>query len=401
MTYQTPELLAKQVIDRLAASQVDGAAVWIHTAHLSPENRHPRKMNMLAHLLMPLTQSGSCRPFFLTNNDILLIGMIDLQTKILPIIEQMRGVLSDDAFVTQNPASFFTVFNLKTGRELLLSGLDTLSCTPPVQTQSDLYPQVQSIFKKKDLTLFVHRRPVLHLTPKLKKHTLTLCTPDVAGLLNTTITDTALLPAWMKDSFEADVLTHLLEMAGFLNEVQTPILLPINASNITTQAFDFFISHRTKPTYFLFDLSQSLNEKTLASAQKKCHSLRYKWGFMLQDAAQLSLIDFTKTGPDFIVMPALHLTPDILPAGLKKETVLLTHVDTDTTLFNALRAGFCLFEGTLPATLIGAGCQSACPYGDTCPSDLCAHIRTGKTPLSACVFPQFHHEYLFSLRAED
>lgn len=399
--YQTPELLAKQVIDRLAASQLDGTAVWIYTAHLAPENRHPRKMNMLAHLLLPLTQSTKCRPFFLTNNDILLVGATDLTATVLPIIDHMRSVLSDDPFIEQNDTSFFTVFNIKSQRELLLSALNTVSAgtIPPVD-MPDLYPLIQEILKKKDLTDFLCLRPLVRLTPTLKQQTATLCTPKIMALLKTSVSDTSLIPNWMPDTFKQMVYTQLLDTYGFLNTLGAPIFLPVNAADVTSLAFDFFIQHRKTPTIFLFSPTEMLDEKTLEAAQKKCHALRYKWGFLLEKADQLFLIDFTKTGPDYIVVPEADLTPEMLPEGLKKETVLLTNIQNDTALFNALRAGFSLFEGPLIASIIGSACQEKCPYGDGCASGTCARIHAGASPITACVFPTFRQEYIFSVEEE-
>lgn len=400
MTYQTPELLAKQTINRLISAKFDGTAVWIFTSHLTPENRHPRKMNMLAHLLMPLTNSGKCRPFFLTNNDILLVGDQTIATGALPIIDQMRGVLSDDPFIVQNGGAFFTTFSLSTQKELLLSGLDTLSCEPPASKQiPDLYPLIQDILKKKDLTDFMPLHPVVRLTPTLKQQSGLLCLPNTQSLIKTAVADTALVPDWMRQSFNHTVRTHLLETFGFLNTFSGPILLPLNAADITTPAFDFFMGRRKTPTAFVFPLTDLLDEKIIEAAQKKCHSLRYKWGFILQNAAELSLIDFTKTGPDYIVLSGSDITPETLPVGLKKEIVLLMDIDTETKLFNALRAGFSLFSGPLITTLVGVACQEACPYGDTCTPGTCGRAHAGET--SACAFPSFRQEYVFRVSEEE
>lgn len=403
MSYQTPEMLAKQVIERLSASQLDGRAVWIHTAPLAPENKHPRKMNMIAHLLIPLTKSTQCRPFFLTNNDILLVGTEALVSLCLPIIEQIKQVLSDDPFIAQNAHSFFTVFEIKTQKELLLSALTALITkqkTDPLKT-TDLYPIVQETFKKNNLIDFIHLRAVIHLTPQTKKQSMTLCTLDVNALLHRSFSDISMIPHWIKSAARTKTLSENLEHFAYYNNLKQQILLPVLPGDINTVAFDFFMQHRTTPTLLLFSISDFfLQEETTTAALKKCHTMRYKWGLILTNTTQLPLFDFTKISPDVVCVPGKDLTPDMLPAGLKKETIILTDIQSETPLFSALRHGFTLFEGSLIASLVGNACQKRCPYGDTCSAELCAQITSKIKPLSACVFPKFHQEYLFEEQEE-
>lgn len=399
MTYQTQESQAKFVIGRLKSAGAGAECIWIHTAELQPENKNPNKMNMIAHLLTPLTQQGNCRAFFLNGKDILLIGLTGLANQCLPYIDRIRRVLADDPFIRTAGSDFFTVYPIETHADLLMSALS--APMPAIQNHPAdgfMYETVLTGIKNIRLKDVLSASPILQLTPAVKKNIGLLYRLDFKKIAHQMSVPQNLLTGALRTLIRAEVFKN--HDADLYNDTPITSFIPFNPQEVTTETFDLFLRAGTGQTVICFSAESLLDRTPFTAALKKLHTDRLPMALYFENKTALPLMDFTKIKPDFVCVPYSDGLQNPLPAGLKAASVIVTDIETDKQLMNVLKWGYSLVQGKTPELILGALCQKNCPYGDTCAPGLCGGIWAGQTPAAQCVFPNFRTHYVFEERGD-
>lgn len=397
MVYQTQEMMAKDVIGRLKTAGADTMCLWLHTSQLSAENKNPNKINMIAHLLEPLTQATVCRAFFLQSKDILLIGSPDLETMAMPQIERIRRVLSDDAFVQSAGNDFWTAYPILTHSDLLISALGNASHEMPVVKAPSLWERLEPQLNAVQISEVVSVDTVLKLTPQNRQTVCKLYLPSqekIASILrmpkialNGIVGAGCIRQIWNRNS----------DLFNYYNSNVLPSFIYFNALDVMKSGFDLFMGAREQKTIICLSAEELLSDADdFMMAVKKMHVNRVSWALCFRYAENLDLIDFTKIRPDWVCVPYLDDFSNELPVGLKKEKIILTGVDVDSVLLEALRQGFSYFSGRVVNLILGTSCQQRCPYGDTCAQDVCRHIWTGKVSDKQCVFEEFRTRFILN-----
>lgn len=396
MSYLNKDLEAKHIIERLVSAPVPTKAVWIRASLLNAQNKHPGKIKMIGHLLAPLMQNTLCRLFFLTNNDILIIGKEDIALLCLPQIDRIKQVLSDDTFIKEHANSFFTIYDIKTQYSLLLNALSGLKPDESTLDNPALLECAATALKKNNVTNFIHFSPVICLTLKQKKET----------YLNVRINWKALyeklglqgdFPGWMAQTIQRLFYEKILDQPTHFQEHGVPLILPFNPCLITTEQFDFFCQNHKEPFFAAFDAPAILSdEKSFYAALKKLHKLHIPWALNCPNSLVFNVLDFSKLNPDLILMPLDDQTLHMSIQSILFKKIILTQTQNKADLIKALRQGFILFQGSLMSMIKADACQKTCPYGDACPTGLCAQIIQNKAPSNACVFSSYRTHFIFN-----
>ncbi len=394
MVYQTQETQAKEVIERLKNAGAESVCLWLHTSQLHPDNKNPNKMNMIAHLLKPLTDTTVCRLFFLHGGDILIIGTPDIRQKSDAYIDRIRRVLSTDAFVQSVGSDFMTTYCVLLHADLLLSALTSAKNDLPAQDITTVWPQVSEKANGVSVSDVMTNDVVLGLTPTAKQTICRLYFPDknkLAGHLNMPLFSLTgqvwaecIRMIWKRNT---DLFRHY-------NENPLPAFIYFNVSDITTSGFDLFMQNRTGKTIVCLSAEEILTNPNAFSAFKKLHANRVEWALIFTHGDNLSLIDFSKIKPNYICVPFFDGLTEQLPEKIHKNTVIITGLKSDKDLLDLLRNGFSYFQGPVVNLILGASCQQKCPYGDTCTDGLCQRIWTGKINQHQCVFPDFRNRFI-------
>lgn len=393
MNYQTPESLSKQIIARLSTSGIDATALWLHTSGLSAQNKIPTKLNMLAHLLAPVTSAIPARLVFLSNNDILLVGTRDLTTLSMPQIDRIKQVLSDDPFIKEEQAPFYTLYQLPEHAGNILSKLSDLT-VPVIQEKAPLFEQIQARLCEVPITEIVIQRGVLQLTPRVKKHVFNLYDMNMKKLIKT-INSPDEPSSWLISYFYKEALEKNMEQFDFYNQFMGSAFIPFCVSDITTKTFDVFMQAIQKPIFVCLAAEDILlNEEAFFAALDKLKRCGYAWCLTHATTDCFTLMNLNDLHPDFMCIPwddALAKMPLTYP----KENIILTQITYEGDLTRALQSGFSLFQGKLISRILAHACRKACPYGDTCSSELCERVASLEVPTSQCVFPKFRSEFLY------
>lgn len=396
MAYHTQETLAIQTIERLKNASADSVCLWLHTSQLESENKNLNKMNMIVHLLKPLEKTTVFKPFFLQNGDILLIGAPNLPETAEPHIERIRRVLSDDPFVQNAGADFFTIYPILTHADLLINALSS--------SQMDLPPLDPSIIWKKISQPLGNLSPadvmipqtVLRLLPDKKQTVCRLYLPDYQKIAEKVRMPIKTLDGAIGLQCVRTIWTKTNELCDTYNANPLPAFVYFNISDIIKSGFDLFMQARTGKTVICISGEEILsNHPDTNTALKKLHTNRVPWAIVFTHTDNLELFDFTKQKPTFVCLPCAETAPISLPNGLKKDQIILTNIHTQKMLLEALRTGYTYFSGKVVNLILGSACQKNCPYGDTCTEDLCSQIWTGKTADFHCVFNDFRTKFIY------
>lgn len=397
MVYQTQEMLAKETINRLKTAGADTLCLWLHTSQLNAENKNPNKLNMIAHLLEPLSQTTICRQFFLQSGDILLIGTLDLETLVTPHIERIRCVLNDDAFVQTAGNDFFTAYPILTHSDLLISALSSVSSDIPTVDAHTLWEQITPKMETTPLTDVMSCDTVLCLTPQSRQTICKMFLPDIAKMAGQLHIPTATLTGTVKLGCIRQMFSRNSDLFEYYNTNVLPSFIYFNAFDITKAGFDLFMQARSQKTVVCLSAEEMLSDfSSFASAIKKLNANRVSWALVFLYGENLGLVDFSRIKPEWICVPYCKKLLETLPAGLKKNNVILTHIDTDNALLETLKQGYRYFCGKVVNLILGAACQQHCPYGDTCATDLCRRIWTQKAPQKQCVFEEFRTRFILN-----
>ncbi len=394
--YQTQETLAKETIIRLKNAGADSVCLWLHTSQLTAENKNINKLNMIAHLLKPLEKTTVYRPFFLCNNDILLIGTPDLPQSAEPQIERIRRVLSDDTFIQTAGRDFFTIYPILTHADLLVSALSSHNSTPVSFDNTTVWEQITPRLKSLSPIDVLRPRTVLHLTPQGKKTICRLYLPNRKKLTEAL----RLPPNALSGTIGVACIRHIWEQNDSLfqtyNANSLPSFIYFNVSDIIKAGFDLFMQARTGKTVICLSAEDILSDNPDTNkALKKLHANRVSWALTSLNSETWEWIDYTKIKPDFVCVPYSDTVSTDLPTGLKKDKIILTHIHSQEKLLDALRLGYSYFSGAVIDLILGSVCQKQCPYGDTCAPDLCKHIWTDKIPDTQCVFSDFRTKFIY------
>ena len=394
MVYQTQEVQAKEVIERLKNAGAESVCLWLHTSQLHPDNKNPNKMNMIAHLLKPLTDTTVCRLFFLHGGDILIIGTPDIRQKSDVYIDRIRRVLSTDTFVQSVGSDFVTAYSVLLHADLLLSALASVKDDLPAQDIGDIWPQISERASVLFPTDVMTNDVVLGLTPTAKQTVCRLYFPDKNKLATGVQLPLFSLTGQVLSECIRMVWKRNVDLFRHYNENPLPAFVYFNVSDITEAGFDLFMQGRSGKTVVCLNAEEILTCADAFSALKKLHANRVEWALVFTHGDNLSLIDFSKIKPDYVCVPFFEGIVEQMPDKIKKNTVIITGLKSDKDLLDLLRCGFSYFQGSVVNLILGASCQQNCPYGDTCTDGLCQRIWTGKINQNQCVFPDFRNRFI-------
>ncbi|MBR5129659.1 MAG: hypothetical protein IKV03_00330 [Alphaproteobacteria bacterium] len=396
MVYQIQETMAIETIDRLKDAGVDSVCLWLHTSQLESENKNLNKMNMIVHLLSPLSKTSVYKLFFLQTGDILLIGSPNLTEMAQPHIERILRVLNDDPFIKNAGADFFTTYPILTHADLLVNALSSSQTEMPIFEASAIWRKILPTLETLSPADVMTPRTVLHLKPNLKQTICRLYLPDYQK-----ISEKLRIPTKSLDgSIGLQCIRHIWkrtnELCDIYNKNPLASFVYFNISDIIKSGFDLFMQARTGKTIICINAEEILSHcPDTNTALKKLHANRIPWAITFTHTDNLELIDFTKIKPTFVCISCPENPPTSLPAGLKKTHIILTNINTEKVLLEALRLGYAYFSGKVINLILGNACQKHCPYGDTCAEDLCSQIWTEKTSDTHCVFSDFRTKFIY------
>ncbi|MBP5533971.1 MAG: hypothetical protein J6Y03_00485 [Alphaproteobacteria bacterium] len=412
----SPEEQAIEAIQRIETLNVPFCAVYVAMSKLQPENRGYHQLEIVSKIFEPLLNHAQARLFLLSNHDFLLLTANPVLDAIDDILYQIKGLFSDDFFISsQSAGAFEQIFFLDKDKDTLLDLLQPKVKAQPKNLESvvsdlsetalvkELTPEVlekllYQIEQNKSKN-FIRRQSIISFEKNKKNEEVgqefftSLLELQNAYAPHLNLTADKALFTMLMDTLDKQMLSALCDLD--LKAWPSLVSINLNVQSIFLPIFDKMLPKMSGRQLMIeFQMSDILHD--LALYRKAYTKLKQNNILVALDAItinELEMIPMTSFNADcFKIFWSAKLSEDkpLLTKFLKEQTgkkIILSRCGSEEALLFGRQMGISLFQGHFVDTLLAAICKNTCTFGQECTLADCRLRRSAVdgTLRSACV----------------
>ena len=409
----SPEEQAIEAIQRIEPLGVPFCAVYVAMSKLQPENRGYRQLEIVSKMFEPLLNHAQARLFLLSNHDFLLLTANPILDAIDDILYQIKGLFSDDFFVSsQNTGAFQQIFFLDRDKDVLLNLLQPkiqAQETSLEQTQTTQTPLVQELspeilekllsqIEQNKSKNFIRRQSIISFKKNGQNEEIaqefytSLLDLQNAYAPHLNLTADKALFTMLMDTLDKQMLSALCDLD--LKTFPPLISINLNVQSVFLPIFDKMLSSVHSRLMIEFQMADILHD--LALFRKACLKLREYDIAVAIDAIGVNELEFLPMTPfdaDYykIFWSSKLVNYKTLLAKFLKEIhgkhVILSRCSSEDALIFGRQMGMSLFQGHFVDTLLAAVCKNTCTFGQECTLSDCRLRRSviGGALRTSCV----------------
>lgn len=409
----SPEEQAIEAIQRIEPLGVPFCAVYVAMSKLQPENRGYRQLEIVSKMFEPLLNHAQARLFLLSNHDFLLLTANPILDAIDDILYQIKGLFSDDFFVSsQNTGAFQQIFFLDRDKDVLLNLLQPkiqAQETSLEQTQTTQTPLVQELspeilekllsqIEQNKSKNFIRRQSIISFKKNGQNEEIaqefytSLLDLQSAYAPHLNLTADKALFIMLMDTLDKQMLSALCDLD--LKTFPPLISINLNVQSVFLPIFDKMLSSIHSRLMIEFQMADILHD--LALFRKACLKLRQHGVLIALDAIGINELEMVPMKPFDVDCYKIFWSAKwvdskpLLEKFLKEQNgkkIILARCGAEDALLFGRQLGISFFQGHFVDTLLAAICKNTCTFGQECTLADCRLRRSavGGSLRMACV----------------